>query len=323
MRNPPPPAHGPHRPPLPPSMQEGLVGVRDLRDKPKLTHQDVMALNFIGNRGGYVFRRHFRTGLRSHIMEVLDPAEVRKEKEGVLLDGVRCFPRARPLKMLRIFRTRFRDLEEAEGELSTVQIVNAYLAPAYVARSEEFLVDLEWQERRELLLCGLQEYVEGEILDPWRSLEDGYLGMLFERMAVGQRQESESLAREWIQGVREKAGDLVQRLKRMILDANTIPDLAGAGNLILAPTGHLKLVDINNISRVPFDSTIRLDDRGYPVCDKSVEALSVLEKKLAKRCTLPEDPIYRIFLNPRRLMEVKALEQQFHNGSGRAQDYFE
>jgi len=309
--------------PPPSSKQEGSVGVEDPRDKPKLTHQDVTALNFIGNRGGFVFRRHYRAGLRSHIMEVLDPAEVRKEKEGVVLDGVRCFPRARPLKMLRFFRTRFMDLKEVEEELKTVQIVNAYLAPAYVARSEEFVVDLEWHGRRELVLCGLQEYVEGEVLDPWRTLEDGHLFMLFERMAVPQPDASESIAREWVQGVREKAGDLVQRLRKMILEANTIPDLAGAGNLILAPTGHIKLVDINNISRVSLDSTIRIDDRGYPVCDKSVEALSVLEQKLARRSTVPEDLIYRTFLDPQRLKEVKALEQQFHGGSGGALDYVE
>jgi len=29
-------------------------------------------------------------------------------------------------------------------------------------------MDYAVREKQEILLCGLQEYVEGEILDPWR-----------------------------------------------------------------------------------------------------------------------------------------------------------
>ena len=98
----------------------------------------------------------------------------------------------------------------------------------------------------------------------------------------------------------------------MISKAGYVPDLAGSGNLILTAPGLIKLVDINNVSRVSFDSSVPLDDRGYPVCDKSVEALSMLEKNLAGRPLDPDDEIYRVFLAPGRMEKVRVLEREFH-----------
>ncbi|MDL1960036.1 MAG: hypothetical protein LWW99_11905, partial [Deltaproteobacteria bacterium] len=85
----------------------------------------------------------------------------------------------------------------------------------------------------------------------------------------------------------------------------------GAGNLILTRSGNIKLVDINNVSRVSFDSIISLDDRGYPICDKSIEALSLIEQKLLGRFLLRTDPIYDTFLDPERVKEVRALDEEF------------
>ncbi len=130
---------------------------RDIRDKPYLDHNDVVGLNFIRNPNRYCFRRHYRAGLRPHIMEILDPQGIDGERNGIILDGLRWYPRPEPLRMLRIFRTRFENLREAEGEVKRVKIVQAYLAPDYVANSEEFLVDYTTNEKREILLCGLQE----------------------------------------------------------------------------------------------------------------------------------------------------------------------
>ena len=93
----------------------------------------------------------------------------------------------------------------------------------------------------------------------------------------------------------------------MILQTNRVPDLAGVGNLILTRSGNIKLVDINNISRVSFDRTIPLDDRGYPVCDKSIEALSLLERKLTGRSLDGRDIIYNTFLDPERMKDVKEI----------------
>ncbi len=281
----------------------------DPRDKLSLTHEDVVALNFVRAPGIYVYRRHFRAGLRSHIMQVLLREDVEKEEAGVLTDGVRHFPKARPLKMLRIFRTRFRSLDAAEQELVRVKTIETYLAPLHMARSNEFLVDFTGRGQREPILCGLQEYVEGETINPWNRLDDEEIASLKERMPDPEGPESQT---EWIANVRTQAERFVLRVKELISKAGYVPDLAGSGNLILTPSGLIKLVDINNISRVSFDSSIPLDDRGYPVCDKSVEALSMLEKNLVGRDLDPDDEIYRVFLDPHRMEKVRALERQFH-----------
>ena len=65
---------------------------KDVRNKTTLTADDVYRLNFIRHPGTYVFRRHYRQGLRSHIMEVLDPQAVAREKNGVVSDGIKWFP---------------------------------------------------------------------------------------------------------------------------------------------------------------------------------------------------------------------------------------
>jgi hypothetical protein len=282
----------------------------DPRDKLSLTHEDVVALNFVRAPGIYVYRRHYRAGLRSHIMQVLLPEDVEKERTGVLGNGVRRFPKARPLKMLRIFRTRFRNLRAAEEELVRFKIIETYLAPLQMARSNEFLVDFTGRDQREPILCGLQEYMEGETINPWNRLDDPELVFLKDRMPVPEGPGSQG---EWLANVRTQAERFVLRLKELISKAGYVPDLAGSGNLILTPSGLIKLVDINNISRVSFDSSIPLDDRGYPVCDKSVEALFMLEKNLVGGCLDPDDEIYRVFLDPYRMERVRELERKFHS----------
>ncbi|MBW1744663.1 MAG: hypothetical protein JRJ47_14745 [Deltaproteobacteria bacterium] len=283
----------------------------DIRNAPYLNHEDLVGVNFIRDPGAYVYRRHYRTGLRSHIMEVLDPREVEKESHGVTVDGVRRYPRAEPLKMLRIFKRRFLSLLEAEDELRRVKIIQAYLGSDYVARSEEFLVDYVRPGHKEILLCGLQEYVKGEVLEPWTHLEKNYLESLLTDMEFGQRRESMMSAEQWIEDARQKAKGFVVKLKKMIVEAGYVPDLAGVGNLILSPSGHIKLVDINNISKFSFNGPIPLDDRGYPVCDKSIRVMWLLEKKLLDQSPRKDDPIYETFLEPERMKDVKMLEEAF------------
>ncbi len=278
----------------------------DIRDKPHLDHEEILALNFIRSPGHYLFREHYYMGLRSHIMEVLDPFDMEKQTRGVLINGLRWYPRAEPLKMLRIFRIRFNDLEDAEEEIKKVKMIQEYLAPDHLARSEEFLLSYTDHGKTEILLCGLQEYVKGEMLDPWSRLDKNHLVSLLVRMT------SEKEADEWVHGVRENAGNFFMKLRRLILEKNAVPDLAGIGNLILTPSGHIKLVDINNISKVSFHPIIRLDDKGYPVCDKSIEALSLLEHKLLNRPASGSDFIYKTFLEPERMKEVKKLVKKFH-----------
>ena len=97
----------------------------------------------------------------------------------------------------------------------------------------------------------------------------------------------------------------------MIIESGHIPDLAGAGNLIITDNGAIRLVDINNISRVVFDASVYLDEKGYPVADKSIEALSLIEKKLLGRSLESADPVYGHFLAPARRERVRADEPGF------------
>ena len=285
---------------------------QDVRDRPHLNEKDVLKLNFIRNPGVYVYRRHFRQGLRSHIMELLRPEDVENEKNGVIIDGSKWYPRAEPLRMLRIFRAKFRTLREAEEEVARVKTIETYLGPENLAKSDEFLVDYFRNGKRELLLCGLQEYVKGAILDPWNPLEDNHLISIFRRISFDDFEDAEAIGDRWIIDVRKKAELFIGKVKKMILEARHVPDLAGIGNLMLTRDGDIKLVDINNISRVSFDSIIALDDRGYPVCDKSIEALSLLERGLLNRSLQQEDLIYATYLEPRRLEEVKVKEKDFY-----------
>jgi hypothetical protein len=285
--------------------------IEDVRDKPSLSEADVLVLNFIRKPARYVFRRHYRVGLRSHIMEVLRPEDVVREREGVTVDGVTWFPRAKPLRMLRLFRTRFRSLTDAEAEVRRVKAIETYLDPDHFARSEEFLVDYVTGERRETLLCGLQEFVEGEILEPWSALDREYLLALFLQMDCSKTDHSGEGAEKWLLELRRKAGTFIGQIKTMIVETLHVPDLAGVGNLLVTPTGTIKLVDINNVSPVRFRPEIELDDRGYPVCDKSIEALSLLEEKLLGAFDWRGDAIYRSFLIPERMKEVEALVKEF------------
>lgn len=284
----------------------------DIRDMPYLSQEDVLKLNFIKEPGTYVFRRHYRMGLRSHIMEVLSPEDVANEKSGVIIDGAKWYPRAEPLRMLRIFRTRFKNLKEAEEEIGRVKVIERYLGPDNFAKSDEFLVDYYRNGKRELLLCGLQEYVKGAILDPWDRLDDSHLISILRRISFETFEDAERIGDRWTSKVRTKAEIFIEKNKRMILEANHIPDLAGVGNLLLTRDGDIKLVDINNISKVTFDSIIKLDDRGYPVCDKSIESLSLLEQGLLNRPLPEDDLVYKTYLEPNRMEKVNALEKEFH-----------
>jgi hypothetical protein len=286
--------------------------IEDVRDRPYLNHQDVVDLNFIKAPGVFLYRKHYRTGLRSHIMEVLDPADVEHETKGIEIRGVMFYPRAEPLKMLRIFRTRFETIRDAEEELKRVKIVQGYLAPDHVARSEEFLVDYAAHGKQQLLLCGLQEYVTGEVLEPWSHLDKAHLISLGHDMGIGNGEDSAVTTDRWLHTVQKKADSFIAKLKQMVVEANHVPDLAGVGNLILTRSGDIKLVDINNISSVSFDATIPIDDRGYPVCDKSIRVISRLEQNLLGRSESRDDPIYETFLDPGRMRDVKFLEARFH-----------
>lgn len=284
---------------------------KDIRDIAHIDHKDVVELNFISSKGRYVFRRHFRQGLRSHIIEILNPADIEAERSGITVNGTLYFPKARPMRMLRIFRTRFINLDEALAEIQRVKITENYLTSALIAKSVEIIVDYQGPKNRSPLLCGLQEYVLGVILDPWNILNGrSLLNVLYDSLAGISA--NNLLPRElWLKSVRGYCSRFVTNIRKMIVEGGHVPDLAGVGNILVTPSGRLKLVDINNISEVVLDNTIRLDDKNYPVCDKSIEALALIEKKILDQSVDMGDPLYRVFLAAERQEEVKDIEKKF------------
>jgi len=285
----------------------------DIRNRSYISHDDIVGLNFIRNSGHYVYRKYYKQGLRSQIMEVLYPDDVLKQTKGEVINGILHFPWAKPVKMLRIFRTKFDSLDHTFEEIRKLKIVEKYLPPDSYAKSLEFIVDYVRNGKRDFILCGLQEYVEGEALNPWEIVDKIYLADILTRMRVEGHSTSEINTELLIQKVREKAYIFIQCVKKMIREAHYVPDFAGVENLLLTPTGDIKLVDINNISKVSFGSSIALDDKGYPVCDKSIQAISILERKLLDRPLDETETIYRTFLDPQRMKEVKGWEEKFHH----------
>ncbi len=281
----------------------------DIRDQAHLSGSEVKNLNFIKASKALVFRKYYRSGLRSHIFEVLLARDVLKETQGEISDGIRMFPRARPIKMFRILRNRFKNKEAIFQEIKKYNILLKFLGPDLIALSEEFLADYTGMGKNQILLCGLQEYVEGQILDPWRLFGDHSLTELF----VSMPQKNMANHQRWVEKAKKNVEIFVQGIRRMITLTGYIPDLAGIGNLILTPGGDLKLVDINNIVELNTKDTISLDDKGYPSCDVSIEVLSILEREVLQQdITLEEDPLYRFFLAPKRRERVKKIEREFY-----------
>ncbi|MEA1947981.1 MAG: hypothetical protein U9N83_11850 [Thermodesulfobacteriota bacterium] len=285
---------------------------KDIRDKAHISHEDIIELNFIRKPVAYVFRKYHKQGLRSQIMEMLVPDDVIKQNRGEIINGILFFPWAMPLKMLRIFRTRFDSLTDVFEEIRKVKIIEKYLPSDSYAKSDEFIVDYIWNGNRDFILCGLQEYVAGEILNPWETIGINQLENLFADIRVNRPNSLKMTMEQLIARFQKRVENFINSVKKMILEASYVPDFAGVENLIITSEGDIKLVDINNISRVSFGPDIRIDDKGYPVCDKSIEAISILEQKLLERPIDKTETLYKIFLDPQRMKEVSVLEEKFH-----------
>ncbi len=279
---------------------------RDIRDIPSLTGKEVAALNFIRDSETYYFRKHNRQGMRSHIFEVLAVQDLQKETNGEIVDGIRWYPRAVPKYMLRILRTRFTSLEQILDEINKYTLVLKFLGPELIAISNEFIVEYTGTGKSEIVLCGFQEYIQGAILDPW-----GLVGQAPFDTFCKTRFSSDKVDKKLVSTGINSITTFVKRMRRMIAESGYVTDLAGNGNLILNDTGHIKLVDINNIVKVSKDDTIFLDDKGYPSCDKSIEVLFILEEKILKNKNLSADILYKHFLSADRTKRVRSLEKQF------------
>ena len=193
-------------------------------------------------------------------------------------------------------------------EIDKYNLVLKFLGPGLIARSDEFIVDYTRAGTNSIVLCGLQEYIIGEIIDPWNLCGKDPLATLFRQMPL-----RTSSNQRLIEKARENIRLFVKRTRQMIADTGYIPDLAGFGNLIITPGGNVKLVDINNIIAIHFDERIRIDDKDYPACDKSVEVLSILEQRILQRDIPDDDPLYDFFLSRERKKKVRALEKAFYS----------
>jgi hypothetical protein len=237
-------------------------------------------------------------------MEVLEAGQVHQEIHGRVVDGVRLFPKAVPLKMLRIFRTRLSSISQALNEIVKLRVIETFLARDQFAGSSEFIVDYIGSSGPGMLLCGLQEFVEGRKLDPWR-LKSGGIFRAYPEM-IGKEQKA------FAARLRKSARRFVGGVKRMIQKSGYIPDIAGQRNLLVTRPGNIRLVDINNVSRVIYTHKIFIDDKGYPVCDKSMEALALMDRHLCGNTSCREESLYHMFLDPVRMREVAAMDASFH-----------
>ena len=224
-------------------MKTVMSSVGDLLTKISLSGEEVRQLNFISNSPNLYFRKYYRQGLRSHIFEVLPADAVLKETKGEVIDDVRCFPRAIPKHVLRIMRTRFRTLKDVLGEIKKYALVLKFLGPELTATSNEFIVEYTGTGKSQIVLCGLQEYVEGATLDPWALFGQTPLKTLYRSSFPGEASE-----KSWMENAIESISSFVRRSRRMIVDEGHIPDLAGNGNLILTKAGSVKLVDTTTSS---------------------------------------------------------------------------
>lgn len=284
----------------------------DIRDKRLIEHADIVNLNFIKQQEAYVFRKYYKQGLRSQIMEVLDAKDVLRQTRGEIADGLRQYPWAKPKKILRIFRTKFNSVDDIFKEIKAYKIIEQYLPPGSYSKSCEFVVEYTRKGKRDVLLCGLQDFIDGSVLNPWELSKKDYLPNLFKSMQAEGHNPLKKTTAQLVKRVKTRADRLVQSLKKMVLETGYLPDLAGIGNLILTFSGDIKLVDINNITRISFEPRIVLDDKGYPVSDKSIEAISIMERELLGRIVDPGERLYKTFLDPERMSAVKDLEDKFH-----------
>ncbi|MFC1877808.1 hypothetical protein ACFL2E_11155, partial [Thermodesulfobacteriota bacterium] len=273
----------------------------DIRDKPTLSHDDIVRLNFIKHPSRYFFRNHFREGLRSRLIQVLELSDVALETRGILQQDIRMFPIAQPVAMLRIFKNKFSSLRDIQKEIDNYKILRRWLSESHYAVSSEFMVDYTRGRDKSILLCGLQEYVHGEAIDPWHA------NALLKIQGIVKGAHADTL-----KTALENLTSFVNCIKNIIMKTGAIPDLAGVGNLIMTPLGIVKLVDINNISRLSMDHHIPVDDKRYPVSDKSVQALFQIETRILEHPRDTADTLYRFFLDPKRMKEVRELETFFH-----------
>lgn len=278
--------------------------MKDIRDIQHATSDEVNDLNFLNLTDQYVLRRHTYQGLRSHVFQILKTDDVRKENEGVIRKGVKNYPKAAPVKILRIMRTKFNNLAAVTVEIKKYKLIERYFDAESYAKSQEIIVDYNHNGKNKVMLIGIQDYVEGFRLNPW-SAYIGFQIVDFLKIS-GIKNIDETMAQ-----ILKNMANFVHLLKRFILKTRHIPDLAGIGNIMLKRSGNIVLVDINNISEVSFSDPIYVDNFGYPIVDRSIEAIFCLDKFCTPNEYDKNNFLYRKFLSDSRRKKVDAIEKEF------------
>ncbi|MBT3408936.1 hypothetical protein HN415_09755 [Candidatus Woesearchaeota archaeon] len=265
----------------------------NIRIKKFLDNSDIVNLNFINSDSPYVFRRHIYHGLRSHIFQMVKKTDVEYETKGKMIDGIKFFPNSKPVGLLRIYRAAFSSYNEIKKESNKIKLLEKYLSEENMAKSQEFVVNYKCNGNYEILLCGVQRYVDGNNIDPW---SDNYYDIS-----------------------KEKGKIFILKIKNLIYNESLIPDLSGYRNILKDSDNNFVLVDINNVLKVNVNSEIHLDSTGYPSVDKSVEALSLLEEKIVGKKNNFEF-IYNYFLRKDRMNEVNSIEKLWKLNYEKQQD---
>lgn len=276
----------------------------DIRDIKHATPEEITDLNFLHLTDQYVLRRHNYQGLRSHVFQILKTDDVRKANEGVIKEGIKKYPQATPLNILRIMRKKFKSLDDVLAEIRKYKLIEKYFDADSYAKSQEIVVDYNHGGKNKVMLIGIQDYVEGFRLNPWSTIIGLHIVDFLKISGIKNIDET-------VSQIRKNVADFVQLLKDFILKTRHIPDLAGIGNIMLKRDGTIVLVDINNISEVSFSDHIYVDDFGYPIVDRSIEAIFCLDKfsmpdEYDRNCFL-----YQEFLSNRRCKKVDAIEKDF------------
>ena len=209
----------------------------------------------------------------------------------------------------RIFKKKF-SRRDVQKEIDHYKILQQWLPESHYAVSSEFMVNYTRGSEKNILLCGFQEYVSGEAVDLWH--QNALLKI--EGIMKGAHDGALSTALD-------NLASFINCIKNMIMNTGAIPDLAGVGNLIITPLGIVKLVDINNISKLSMTHHIPIDDKGYPVSDKSIQALFQIETRILGRPRDATDTLYRFFLDRQRMKEVSELETVFHQLTASSGNY--
>ena len=152
-------------------------------------------------------------------------------------------------------------------------------------------------------------------LDPWQADHPGYAEDLWRRLLAETSGAVDTPPAEFYRLLNVQVSRFVRQVRAMMDRDGLIPDLAGVRNLLVTHGPRVLLVDINNIHPVVFDAQVPLDDKGYPVLDRSIDALERLGRVFLGRSMLSVETDYRLFFSRERQSRVRELEARFRTMS--------